>query len=340
MTSPMKVDLFAIPPAEPARYFPGDQELRRLVRRVLEPIRDRPPNGLTKVALNLALGLKQQGVDARVFTRYRQPRPGAYVGIVNGPPHLARSIAKQTDCLVGPGVLNVPDDWPDMMQTSYRVKAYLQACEWQANVFRGLYGPEAVKVWPVGINTDYYKPDPTIEKIYDLMIYDKRRWPHSPPGLGLLEDCLEIVAGNKFTYKVITYGKYGRGGEKNFEVLAKQSRAMLFICENETQGIAYNQVLSMDIPVIAWDQASWCDPCRISWGLQHVDATSVPYWSGDCGEVFRSTAELASKLPTFMEAVYKNQYSPREYVLRELNQEKQTVEYLNLLTSLCTPYSP
>ena len=335
----MKVDLFAIPPDEPARYFPGDQELRRWVRRVLEPIRDRPPNGLTKVAINLALGFKQQGVDVRLFTRYRQPRHGAYVGIVNCPPRLARLIANQTDCLVGPGVLNVPDDWPDMMQTSYRVKAYLQACEWQANVFRGLYGADAVKVWPVGIDTDYYKPDPNVEKRYDLMIYDKRRWPMSPPGLGVLEECLDIVSLNKLTYKVITYGKYGRGGEKNFENLARQSRAMLFICENETQGIAYNQVLSLGLPVIAWDQASWCDPCRSSWGLQNVDATSIPYWSAECGEVFHNTTEFASKLPAFIEAVHQDQYSPREYVLRELNQEKQTAEYSQLLTSLCTPFS-
>lgn len=335
----MKVDLYAIPPDEPSRYFAGDLELRRFARRLLEPIRDRPPNGLTKVALNLAVGLKQQGVDARVHTRYRLPRDGAYVGIVNGPPRIARTIASQTDCLVGPGVLNVPDDWPDMLETPYRVKAYLQACDWQANVFRSLYGVEAVKVWPVGIDTDYYKPDPSIEKRYDLMIYDKRRWPQSAPGRGLLEECLEIVSHYKLTNKVITYGKYGRGGEKNFELLARQSRAMLFLCENETQGIAYNQVLSLNIPIIAWDQCSWCDPCRFAWGVDHVDATSVPYWSAECGEVFQSATELASKLPSFIAGVGHHQYSPRSYVLSELNQEKRTREYLNLLISLCKPYA-
>lgn len=335
----MKVDLYAIPPDESSRYFPGDIELRRWIRSVLEPIRDRPPNGLTKVALNLAASLQAEGCNAMVHTRFRKPRHGAYVGIVNAPPRLGRLIAEKADCLVGPGVLNVPDDWPDMFDSKYNVKAYLQACEWQADVFRTLYPADKVRIWPVGIDSDYYKPLSTDEKIYDLMIYDKRRWPDKPPGAGLLEQCISAVHDSNMSYQVITYGKYGRGGEKNFERLARNSRAMLFLCENETQGIAYNQVLSMGLPIIAWDQLSWQDPCRFKWGLDYVPATSIPYWDQTCGESFTNAADLRSKLPAFMKNVRTNTYFPREFILKVLSPKQRTKEYLDLLISLCEPFT-
>lgn len=335
----MKVDLYAIPPDEPSRYFPGDIELRRWIRRALEPIRDRPPNGLTKVALNLAAALQSEGYNAMVHSRFCKPRQGAYVGIVNAPPRLARFIAERADCLVGPGVLNVPDDWPDIFDTKYNVKAYLQACDWQANVFRTIYPADKVRVWPVGIDTEYYKPMNTDEKLYDLMIYDKRRWPNKPPGAGLLSHCIDVVKDFNISFNVITYGKYGRGGEKNFERLARKSRAMLFLCENETQGIAYNQVLSMGLPIIAWDQQSWQDPCRFLWGLNYVPATSIPYWDQTCGESFSNVDQLRAKLPAFLNNVRNNIYSPREFILRELSPNQRAMEYLELLTSLCQPFS-
>ena len=36
---------------------------------------------------------------------------------------------------------------------------------------------------------------------------------------------------------------------------------MIFLCEHETQGIAYQQALSRNVPILAWDRGGdWQDP--------------------------------------------------------------------------------
>ena len=38
---------------------------------------------------------------------------------------------------------------------------------------------------------------------------------------------------------------------------------MIFLVEHETQGIAYQEAMACDVPILAWDQGNWLDPKRL-----------------------------------------------------------------------------
>ena len=50
----------------------------------------------------------------------------------------------------------------------------------------------------------------------------------------------------------------------------------------ESQGIAVQEIMSMGVPIIAWDIKEWLDQGE----AYRVPATSIPYWDERCGEVF------------------------------------------------------
>jgi hypothetical protein len=281
------------------------------------------------VTNNLKLGLARLGVSCRVHRHaWCRSRPTAQVGIVRGPIDQCRKIAERVPCVIGPGDLYSPQQWPDMFKASKAI-CLVQACEWAADVFRPVYG-DRVKVWPVGIDTDSLQPSASDTKRFDFLLYDKRRWPNTPPGLGFIEPCLEELCRQGYTWQYLRYGRYPRGGVRAFHQMARECRAMLFVCENETQGIAYNEVLSLGLPILAWDRQQWFDPERLRFGMDFVPATSVPYFDERCGLTFRGYDDLPERLGQFMDLLRAGRFSPRDYVLENLTLERCANKYLDL----------
>jgi hypothetical protein len=328
------IELYSVPQDEPDRWIAGDIHLRRLLRKLLRPFRNAGANGLARVGINLSLGLTRLQIPHRLHSKYVRPRPGARVGILHAPIRIAKNIACEHRCVIGPGVLNMPEEWPNMFSGT-KAQTYLQACEWQGDVFRRVFH-DRVKIWPVGIDTDAVAPSPSDVKTFDFLVYDKRRWPNKEPARGILEPVLARLERKKLSWRVLRYGQYPKPGKKGESVLhemARQAKAMLFLCENETQGIAYNEVLSLDVPILAWDQGFWQDPVREKYGLKKVPATSVPYWDERCGLTFKGPEEFESTLEKFLQLLSRHQFQPRQYVLENLGLKKKTLEYLALLES-------
>jgi glycosyltransferase involved in cell wall biosynthesis len=336
MTKPQTlVDLYEMAPCEPSRWIKGDIHVRKIVRWALKPFRDPGPRGLSMVTDNLVLGLNRLGVSCRVHRHARRSRPGAHVGIIRGPTELCRKIAERVPCAIGPGGIYASQEWPEMF-TKSRAICFVQACEWAADIFRPVYG-ERVKVWPVGIDTERLAPLPSDPKRFDFLVYDKRRWPDTPPGRDLMEPCLDVLRGQGYTWQHLRYGCYPRGGVAAFHRMVRDCRAMLFICENETQGIAYNEVLSLGVPILAWDRQQWFDPERFRFGLDFVAASSVPYFDDRCGLTFCGVEDLPDRLGQFMERHRAGRFSPRDYVLENLGLEHCARKYLELFQNSTTP---
>ena len=108
-------------------------------------------------------------------------------------------------------------------------------------------------------------------------------------------------------------------------------KSILFLTENETQGFAYNEMLSMGVPILAWNCGRWCDPNRFLYGLSEVPATSVPYWDARCGEIFRGKSDFQEKFGVFLDGVNSGFYKPRDYVLDNLRLDQGAVNYLHIL---------
>jgi hypothetical protein len=311
------------------RWIPGDQYPRALARSLLQPFRGTPPIGLTKWGGNLCLGLDRIGHPWRMHHRPDRPGNEDVVGILHGPLDQVRVIASAQRCVTGVGVLNFPDEWPTFFEDTKTI-FHLQSCEWAAEYYRPAFG-ERIRLYAVGIDTERYAPRPAVPKDFDVLVYNKLRWPAELPEPDLRERCLEELDRRGLTYHEVQYGRYPGGKESGYHDLVARSRSMLFLCENETQGIAYNEALSMGVPILAWNPGRWLDPNRHSHGFSNAPASSVPYWDARCGEQFTALAELPAALDRFCERLRAGAYAPREYILDYLTLEACARDYVRLL---------
>jgi hypothetical protein len=73
---------------------------------------------------------------------------------------------------------------------------------------------------------------------------------------------------------------------------------MVFLCEHETQGMAYQEPLPQMFQllhgIMAGGPILYAGLCRKS-----IPATSVPLFSPDCGERFKMISEFQKSLKTF-----------------------------------------
>ena len=119
-----------------------------------------------------------------------------------------------------------------------------------------------------------------------------------------------------------------------YRKLLNQSKMMIFLSEHESQGLACQECLSCNVPVMAWDQGCWLDPIRFRYGKPYVPATSVPYFDERCGDTFVDFGEFMSKFDVFYENAVSGKFQPREYILEHLTIDKSTDRLLEIYKSI------
>ena len=85
---------------------------------------------------------------------------------------------------------------------------------------------DKVEAWPVGIDTDMWRPAPEVKKEYDFLIYDKVRWEHESYEKELIKPIQAELIKQGLSFTEIRYGHYK---EEEFHSLLKKIKAMIFL---------------------------------------------------------------------------------------------------------------
>lgn len=310
---------------EPDRWLPYDRYARRAVRRI---VRGRPrPGGVARWFLNLRAGLDRLGVEYRVNDyRFLRHSAGAWACVI-GKPHVIDKIPGGHPIIYGPGVGSHPlenDFWGRA-----DIRLMLISCGWfKAMYDRDLRYPVPTAVWPAGIDTDRWGPRAADNKATDVLIYDKVRWEHDHFEVEMIRPIRDELQRRGLSFREVRYGFYR---EEDFQDLLKRSRAMIFLCEHETQGFAYLQTLSCGVPILAWDRGGyWQDPAYYPHEVQFAPVSSVPYWDPRCGVRFKDVDEFPERLNEFWSRVQAETLRPRDYILENLTLEKCAQQYVQL----------
>jgi glycosyltransferase involved in cell wall biosynthesis len=216
---------------------------------------------------------------------------------------------------------------PNLMKDP-RFHIYVVLAKWTYDMFHPIYG-DACAQWFAGIDVDEWKDTSARNKDIDFLVYDKIRWNHEGLAAHLLQPILDAVARRGLRPHVIRY-KYH--DHNTYKRLLERSRAMIFLCEHETQGIAYQEALASNVPVLAWDNGYWLDPLWERFSSTMIAASSVPFFSPDCGERFSSLQEFYSALTRFLDRLPT--YRPREYVMNHLSLQESAKTYAQLYFSI------
>ena len=275
----MPLNLFYEEP-ESDRWIKGDRYPRRFLRKLLRP--RSWVSGHQRVFYNLVAGLKRIGQSYRINDyRYAQLHPDEVACII-GKPFILEKQQWKNPILFGASIFSHPCEQPQNF-SKYPIERILLPGAWMADMWSS-YFPGRIHVWPVGIDTQFWSPNPDVEKDIDLLIYDKIRWNYAEHKDTLLEPIRACLDDLGYRHHSIRYGTYDWS---EYQSLLSRSKAMIFCCEHETQGIAYQEALACDIPILAWDRGGhWQDPSFYPHRVQYGPVTSVPYWDERCGDTF------------------------------------------------------
>jgi hypothetical protein len=270
---------------------------------------------------SLTKALRRAGTHVEVNNhRMARRHPSHPVGLA-GYPIVVEDYALPNPAILGPGLYDHPKLSPRLLDDP-RFRYYLLTCDWMLRLFAPYYGA-ACRPWHGGIDLDEWSDTSAEDKTCDVLVYDKIRWNRPHQEEALLRPALEALQRRGLTYETLRYGAYHH---EAFRRSLRRCRALLFLCEHETQGMAYQEAMASNVPVLAWDYGQWLDPRWQEFEQLPVPATSVPYFSAECGERFRGAGDLPEKLELFWSRLAS--YTPRAYVRRELSLEGSAELYL------------
>jgi hypothetical protein len=311
---------------DPDRWFTYDRYPRRLIRRLVRG--EQKPGGVATIAINLLKGFDRIDFPYRYNDySYIRKHPEEIACII-GKPHLVFERKWKNPIILGAGIYSHPIECADLFGKYPNVKRVLVPGEWMCDMFMPAYGNKVLS-WPVGIDTERWKPYDSV-KSFDFLIYDKIRWQHEQMEKELVTPVTKVLDEQKLSYHFIKYGQYTHS---ELTEKLKVSKAVIFLCEHETQGLAYQQILATNTPILAWDRGGfWQDPHYYPERVKYQPVSSVPYWDEHCGVKFANAADFEPKLNLFLNKI--NNFKPRDYILENLTLEKCAEKYLAIFSEV------
>jgi glycosyltransferase involved in cell wall biosynthesis len=306
--------LYYRPEPERDRWLPGDRFIRPLARRLIRG--PRRAGGLDKVFINLRLGLDRLGIAYKINPPFRRLQKEDRVAILGRGRHCLEGYAQPNPIVAGIGLMTHPSEWPTLCD-DYPVVRYLQHSAWCDTVYRRYFGNRC-SIWPVGIDTDRWRPADPDKKNVDFLLYDKIHWERDARETDLLSPIRAALAQGGLTCETLRYGHYTPDA---FRTALARCRAMIFLSAHESQGIAVQEAMASGVPILAWDPGTVQDPERFRWGEPVIPATSVPYFDARCGLRFLNQAEFSAQLPEFCAGLKAGRFAPRDYILENLTLE-------------------
>ena len=123
-----------------------------------------------------------------------------------------------------------------------------------------------------------------------------------------LVKAIEFLKSKNISYKLFQYGKYENNDLVN---AARKCKFCIMINGSESQGLAVQEILTMNLPVYVWD---------IPYDNLNKFKSSVSYFDDRCGMIVNSFKDLVNNFELFLKKL--NSYKPNEFILEELTFEK------------------
>lgn len=316
---------------ESDKFVPGDRYLKRILRPLYHRLHHRQKKTGFAVSFELMCSaLTKAGYDVHV-NDYKTARdhPDYPVGLV-GFPVLLKDWKLSNPAILGPSLFDHPMLEPRLFDDS-RFRKYVVLAPWTKDLFATVYGSRCFG-WFAGIDTDLWPDLSAHPKQYDFLVYDKVRWDHDSYQTSLIEPILRILDAKGLTYRVVRYKMHDHA---TYRSMLGEARGLLFLCEHETQGLAYQEAMASGVPVLAWDRGYWADPLWNKFAAEPPAASSVPFFSPACGETFKGVDDFEKALDRFRSKSIA--YRPRDYVISSLSPLTSARIYAEQYFSLLEP---
>jgi hypothetical protein len=299
-------------------------EARRRARAAWRTLRRVQVNtGYFTAFRNLVRSLEAQGVAVRVNDfAHARAHPSEPIGI-SGYPRVFERVRLPNPAVFGPGYVPPPDEVEAVMARC-NIKVVTLPSDWPCRLWADRLGAAAQPMF-VAVDLAAWPDLSGRPKTLDLVVYDKIRWNRAAREADLLEPFLALARARGLRVRVLRYGHHHLS---QFKEALGAARGLVFLCEHETQGLAYQEALASGVPVLAWDEGVLVDPHQGRFAPPGLRVSSVPYFDARCGLTF-AKAGMEARLDAFLAGL--DGFSPRAYVAEALSPEAGARRYLALL---------
>ncbi len=164
-------------------------------------------------------------------------------------------------------------------------------------------------ILPVGVDSEeniLKNGDKQLNDNHKCLIYFKGRTDEE------LNVVVKRLDNDKTKYKIFQYGAY-----KNSKLIdyAKTAKFAIILGRTESQGIAINKLMSMNVPLFVLDAT-----INNYEGLDFA-GTTVPYWSKECGIRIKNFDNFHEEYDKFKVNLENNYFYPYKYASKELSYE-------------------
>ncbi|MBC8492197.1 MAG: glycosyltransferase [Chloroflexi bacterium] len=268
-------------------------------------------DGPTAVRVGLLKGLDRIRQPYRLNPPAWQVTP--YVGVLSNIEALRWATAAKRSgriqrLVAGPNLVVTPDEH-DGILTAPEIDCIMTPSAWVSRLYESTCPSLARRTveWAVGVDQSFWCPSGQGGNgdRCDFLIYQKIQQPHNMP---VMESVIEELRRRNLSYHVLAYGRYT---PSEYRSLLHKSRAMIFLSESESQGIALFEAWACDVPTLVWDRGYWH---QLNGPHSWSGASSAPYLRAACGLKFATVAEFPSRLSEFWARL--DSFHPREHILQ------------------------
>jgi hypothetical protein len=151
------------------------------------------------------------------------------------------------------------------------------------------------------------------EATIDCLLYAKQRDPNH------IQHIQSILDKKKLSYITFTYGSYR---DADYQAALMKSKFVIWCGRHESQGFAFQECLSRNIPILVCDAISMFyeigtyDSYR---GKKELKSTCASWWSNECGELIEDRNNFEETLEKIQ--INLPYYTPRKFIERTLTDE-------------------
>ena len=272
------------------------------------------------VNYNLIKGLNSLNVQVRFNLKIQDTSQS--IGVLSGSKALTRLLSSTTNTKIMAG----PNFYPDEpLLLNPMVRNYLVPSHWCLNLIENSNLAAKTKVWPVGIDSDYWKPSYSEKEKNSStkagLIYLKSKSSKADS----LENSINKTIGIK--WKTIRYGTYKPSDLRR--ALADVDFCV-YLGDSESQGIAQFACWSMNIPTFVFNSN---ERIRIQMNTKSIELDSnqycvAPYLSPATGSLWSEEKELENLINLDL----AKSFSPRKWIIENASPSRWSNEYLRLLS--------
>lgn len=236
-------------------------------------------------------------------TALRQVRPGA------------------AHVVVGPNLYVMPAEVPSGLRLAGAL--YLHPCAWAKELWEAAgFRACPIECWPVGVDTDEFRPSHPRDRDLDVLVYHKQR------DAAELEEILAMLRLSQLTHAVVVYGRYR---EEDYKQALSRASFVVWHGRHESQGLALQEAMASDVPILLCDVARLADAREeytFPEEFRDWPATAAPYFDETCGVRISDLSELPGAIREMRENL--RMYAPRDYVRRNLSLAGQAAAFIRL----------